>query len=215
MEDRTDKTSVPPSWPQRLPPPDLVLSPQEKIAETLQLVMEKQQALERRILILMSKVNARIIDTRISSISPNLSPPSDFLSLENCSLPFQLSLVEPVLTPLCKGRYFNLKVSLEGPSPLPCNVRVEVMAFTSGSTPQRIENNMSGAPFIRGEYQATLQCDLQFKSWGTCLKLQLSEVSSHFPNGWVYVVVQAKDPKYYTQIKPLVLGLRRSAGKRP
>mmetsp|Transcript_20692 Transcript_20692/g.38548 ORF Transcript_20692/g.38548 Transcript_20692/m.38548 type:complete len:229 (-) Transcript_20692:107-793(-) len=189
----------------QLPPPDLVASQKEKIVRTLQLVVEKQADLESRIAALFSKVEAMTTEKSKTMPETLAISPMNFLDPGKSSLPFSLKLVEPILTPLCKNRYFMLKVKLEGPVPLPCNLRVEVLAYSSDTSPQAIERNMTGGPFFRGDQLATLQCDLQYKTWEACLKLQVSEVSSHFPNGWVYLVVQPRDSKYIPIVKPLVL----------
>mmetsp|Transcript_28561 Transcript_28561/g.50761 ORF Transcript_28561/g.50761 Transcript_28561/m.50761 type:complete len:163 (+) Transcript_28561:426-914(+) len=161
MEERTRLPNIFPSALPRLPPPDLVVGQKEEINRTLELVLQKQTDLESRISTLDRQVEAlKASKSRILQLE-RASPPTNLFSLSNSSLPLKLELADPLLTPLCKCKFFLLSIKLDGFLPFPCKLQVEVLAFTADSPPKRIERNLAGVPFIGGEQEATVQFSSQ------------------------------------------------------
>jgi len=197
----------------RLPSFDFLLSQQahprqlsERVTATLEAVLEKQTELEKRTLELSRQIEA--LNSNKPSHSEEVCSVSllmNSLSESHDNFPLRLELDEPLRNPLCKGKYFDLKVGMTGSAALPWAIPIEVLAYTSDSPPQRIIKNMIGGPFFRGERQGILQYDLLSKTWEASFKLQMNEVTSHFRNGWIFLVVQACKSEHSSMIKPLII----------
>ena len=115
--------------------------------------------------------------------------------------------------PLCKGKYFQFKVKLvplhETPFPLEERVQLTVAIYSAEKTPKPIQSTMTGHPLLKGYPESMLSYNPADKCHVAYFKIQICEVSSHFRNGWVFLVVQ---PKYtgasssesmITMIRPL------------
>jgi hypothetical protein len=72
---------------------------------------------------------------------------------------YDLELAEPLVTPFCKGKYFELKVRLIS-AEVPPTI-LEVLLYTSDVPPRKIVHNMTGGQTLRGEKRplwCTLKC---------------------------------------------------------
>jgi hypothetical protein len=106
---------------------------------------------------------------------------------------WQITMVEGIPNPICKGKYFDLQVSLkpicESAFPIDTRVPVSITLLTSSSPAVEIPDNMAGKPIVRGQTHAMLKYDSEFQLHTAKFRLQVTEVSSHFLNGWVKLAV--------------------------
>lgn len=106
---------------------------------------------------------------------------------------WRITMVESIPNPICKGKYFDLQVCLKpiqsSAFPIDTRVPVFVTLLTSSSPAVEIPDNMAGQPIVRGETRSMLKYDSEFQLHTAKFRLQVTEVSSHFLNGWVKLVV--------------------------
>jgi len=135
-------------------------------------------------------------------------PRRRFRDLQTSEQPYkwQLTMVETIPNPICKGKYFDLQICLKpiSSTPFPINTRVPVfLALLTSSTPAvEIPDNMAGEPIVRGQTRVILKYDSEYQLHTARFKVQVTEVSSHFINGWVKLVVMPEGEQ--AEIAPLV-----------
>jgi len=125
-----------------------------------------------------------------------------------------LELTGKLPEPLCKGKYFQFKVKLvplcETSFPIEERIQLSVSVYSAEKTPKPIQCTMTGHPLVKGYPESMLSYSAADLCHVAHFKIQICEVSSHFRNGWVFLVIQ---PKYtgqageslQTQVRPLVL----------
>lgn len=137
------------------------------------------------------------------------------VGMESGTSNWSLELTGKLPEPLCKGKYFQFKVKLvplgETSFPVEERIQLSVAVYSAEKTPKPIQCTMTGHSLVKGypesmlSYSSADQCHVAY------FKIQICEVSSHFRNGWVFLVIQ---PKYtgqtageslQMQIRPLVL----------
>lgn len=178
---------LPPMLPtQPLLPPKTAMLEQllhcEKHEELLQALSAHQTQLQARLQSLL---------TTNPSLSVALAAP-----IPAPQYVYKLALYEPLLLPICKGKYFSLNICLEpiqeisntAEFSLPVTVSLE----TSELPGQSINVNMSGFPIIRGESRSILRYDPSKRIHMCSFRLKINEVSSHYVNGWIRVKVTAE-----------------------
>lgn len=138
----------------------------------------------------------------------------DLLAGEDTKFNFSLELSGSVPNPVCKGKYFTIKVLLEasGDYSIPIEERIQlgVALYTAENPPKLINHNMSGGGMIKGHSMSWLTFDESERKHAASFKIQLNEVTSHFRNGWVFMVVQPPSPSEYLEqsgykLKPLIV----------
>lgn len=130
------------------------------------------------------------------------------------SFDFTISLVEEILSPVCKGKYFTFQVKINNEKnlliPIEERIQVRLSIYSAENPPKPISKNMNGKSFIKGHTTSIMTYDDKVKTHTGSFKIQLNEVSSHFMNGWVFLVVDAQKPSDFLEtigfnIKPLVI----------
>lgn len=122
-------------------------------------------------------------------------PRRKYEDLERSDLTYKwrITMVKDIPNPICKGKYLDLQVCLKplGDSAFPVDTRVPVsiVLLTSNTPALEIPDNMAGEPIVRGQTRAMLKYDSEFHMHTAQFRLQVTEVSSHFINGWVRLVV--------------------------
>lgn len=115
------------------------------------------------------------------------------LSYSKQSYQWSISMVETLLNPICKGKYFDLKVCLKplGAASFPIDtlVPVSLVLLTSTTPAVEIPENVLGRPILRGETKSMLKYDSEFQLHTAKFRVQVTEVTSHFINGWVRLAV--------------------------
>ena len=148
----------------------------------------------------------------ISSCPETVNPELTSLMLSNnqpeSSYNFELRLVSEFNKFICKSKYFSFIVELVQLSNinLPNNqkIPIEVKLYTSETLPKPIVNTMQGKSIIRGRNTEHLVYHANEGKFLVRIKMQITEVSSHFVNGTINLVVASKGDSDFS-IKPLVI----------
>lgn len=162
--------------------------------EELESLSKQQGLLQDRVLALK-----REVQTLSTQVSPaRFVPPAREMLYGG-----KLILCEKLPNPLCKSKYFHLKIGLEslGDAVYPPELTMVVHVKLETSESTSLETNMSGKPILRGDGSCTLRYEARKMMHVGCMKMQITEVSSHFVNGWVRLVVSAGGE----EVQPLVL----------
>lgn len=118
--------------------------------------------------------------------------------VENYS--YQLELISDLPSPAYKERAFSLSariVNMQGvPSILSHSTVFNILLFTTESPPKLLKINTSGEKIMRGTIEIE-SCDKVYFN-----KIVIKEVTSHFRNGYFYLVVV---PKQNSKVKPLII----------
>ncbi|OMJ82941.1 hypothetical protein SteCoe_16214 [Stentor coeruleus] len=144
---------------------------------------------------------SEIINPELTSLM--LSAPSNEENYD-----FELRLVSDFNKYICKSKYFSFIIEL---TPLtgrliPSHERIslEVKLYSSDVVPKQLAHTMQGKPIIRGRGTEIMVFHPSENKFLVRIKMQITEVSSHFINGNVNLVVSKKNEVHYS-IKPLVL----------
>lgn len=143
----------------------------------------------------------------------DFSNPLDPSPLEQISLPYKAKLkpIQQIPNVICKSKYFRITVQLKTDSGVEIlrsdRIELSVCLYTSERLPQKILFTMQGKSIFRGDTTAIMAYDLVESRHLAHFKLQISEVSSHFVGGWVYLIVEAKQSlaSRGIYIKPFVI----------
>lgn len=124
------------------------------------------------------------------------------------SFDFELRLASEFNRFICKSKYFTFIVELYPLTGLRLTenekLQIEVKLFTSENVPKNIEKTMSGKNIIRAQKIDCLAFNEAERKYCARVKMQITEVSSHFVNGTVNLVVEKAEGVSYS-IKPLVI----------
>ena len=125
--------------------------------------------------------------------------------LDSISYGWKLVLEEKLANPLCKGKYFSLKIGLKSLENEGCLLEKEVNVKVSLQTSdaQTLQINMLGGAILCGDTHCTLRYDQKKEMHCGCFRLKITEVSSHYVDGWVRVVVSACEAE--DRVQSLVL----------
>ncbi|OMJ78681.1 hypothetical protein SteCoe_21446 [Stentor coeruleus] len=124
---------------------------------------------------------------------------------------FELELSSTLETPLCKCKYFSIKVYLKplSFSVLPVSEKVELQAFICNQDGHIITKNMKGGDILRGNYVQKMNYFLMEKVHVAYFRIQVTEVSSHFIGKTVDLKIKAKTSEFMKgmgwSVKPLVI----------
>ena len=137
----------------------------------------------------------------------------DVVSSEEQAYSWSLELDGQLPEPLCKGKYFQFKVKLVPTSsdsfPVEERIQLSVSIYSAEKTPRPIVVSMAGGPLVKGYPESMLSYSPSDKCHVAYFKIQICEVSSHFRNGWVFLVIQPKytggEDSMVSQIRPLVI----------
>jgi hypothetical protein len=121
---------------------------------------------------------------------------------------FELRLISDFNKYICKSKYFTFIVELHSLTGKTIHrnekINLEVKLYSSDIVPKQLINTMQGKPIVRGRSIETMVFNPTENKFLVRIKMQITEVSSHFINGHVNLVVAKKNDGHYS-IKPLVL----------
>ena len=124
------------------------------------------------------------------------------------SFDFEIKLASNFNKYVCKSKYINFIVELHPLSswtiPLHEKLNLEIKLYSSDEIPKQILYTMQGRPIIRGKDTEIMIFHPSEGKFLSRIKMQITEVSSHFINGNLTLVISKKDDVAYS-IKPLVL----------
>jgi hypothetical protein len=148
----------------------------------------------------------------ISSCPETVTPELTSLMLSNnqvqSQFDFELRLVSDLNKCICKSKYFCFIVEL-----VPLNllkigsnqqIPLEVKLYTSEQLPRQITTTMQGKHVTRGKGVEYMSFNANEERFLARIKMQINEVSSHFVNGTINLVV-AKTNNCHINIKSLVI----------
>jgi hypothetical protein len=135
--------------------------------------------------------------------SDESTTPQKLLEIISSGIPcysYQLELVSELPSPAYKERAFSLSarvVDMQGnPTALQQPTFFKIFLFTTESPPKMLKINTSGDKIMRGTIETESSNLVHFH------KIVIKEVTSHFRNGWFYLVVV---PKQDSRVKPLII----------
>lgn len=104
--------------------------------------------------------------------------------------------------PLYRERNFSFSVSLVDMEDKPIansnRIPLSIAIYTSENPPKYVDANTSGNKIMKGFVEKDLNSGMAVFE-----KIQIKEVTSHFRNGWVFLVVYPKMPSFATNIQPI------------
>jgi hypothetical protein len=111
---------------------------------------------------------------------------------------------------VCKSKYFSLTAKLNtndlviGPE---FSFIVVAFLYSAEATPKKIRHAMNGRNIFRGNTRAVLAFEPETGQHQVEFKLQVKEVSSHFPSGVFHLVFEVEESEDCPQliVKPLVI----------
>jgi hypothetical protein len=124
------------------------------------------------------------------------------------SYDFELRLLSEFSKFICKSKYICFIIELVSVTGLSLSttdvVPVEVKLYTSEDVPKQITHTMQGKQIIRGKGNDVIASHGGDGKFLVRIKMQITEVSSHFVNGTINLVVEKKDCSPIS-VKPLVI----------
>ncbi|CAG9314086.1 unnamed protein product [Blepharisma stoltei] len=172
----------------------------------IKLLTDQNEAANNKLTRLLSKLES-LTQKDISlplAESPEESTSSTSLLSVLCggSTEFQyfIKLTSEVPEPAYKERAFMLTAQIiDGQGnqvTLPSSLKFKIMIFTSENPPKLLLINTSGDKIMRGTTEVESNSQIVFS------KVVIKEVTSHFRNGWFYLVIK---PVENSSIKPLII----------
>ena len=148
----------------------------------------------------------------LSSCPERISPELTSLMLSNHitqeEYEFELRLVSDFSKFICKSKYFCFMVELVALTGKVLSTSdimpVEVKLYTSEEVPKQITHTMQGKQIIRGKGNEVIGYHGGESKFLVRIKMQITEVSSHFVNGTINLVVCKKD-SVPMMVKPLII----------
>jgi hypothetical protein len=133
---------------------------------------------------------------------------------------FKLYLHASIDPRICKGKYFSFKVILGQLSEFlyPANEVVELEVVVYNNEQAIVSKNMKGHDILRGNYKQNMHYFKPENKHVAYFRIQITEVSSHFINKTVNLIIRAKKNGFLIKtgwkIQPIVLeGLTVKAKK--
>ena len=146
----------------------------------------------------------------ISSCPETIAPELTSLMLSNhqveSTYDYELTLVSVFNKCICKSKYFCLLIELIPSFSLSKNLKIpiEVKLYTCEQLPRQITHTMQGKPVTKGKGVEYLIYNPTENKYTARIKMQINEVTSHFVNGTVNLVV-SKIESCDLNIKSLVI----------
>lgn len=121
---------------------------------------------------------------------------------------FELILINEIHKYICKSKYFTIELELNFLSDQSIcyyeKICVELKLYTSEDNPRVITQTMHGLKIVRGQELTSLTYNMNKNKFTGQMKVQIREVSSHYINGTLNLVIAPKNQSEYT-IRPLIL----------
>lgn len=161
--------------------------------------------------LVLEKISEKLSENIPKGINSTCQPPADeptsprsiqkYLYPSISHFPYKLILSSPLPTPAYKERAFSLYATIvnsdtNSPVHFPCSMNFKLMVFTAESPPKPLITNTSGDKIMRGTLDSEGDSTIVFR------KVIIKEVTSHFRNGVLFLVVLAQDTN---KIQPLII----------
>lgn len=126
----------------------------------------------------------------------------------NSDYDFELMIVNEIHKYICKSKYFSIDVELKQLSSTSLShyekIQIEAKVYTSDSPSTEITKTMQGRKIIRGLNNTKLVYSPRLNKFIGNMKIQIREVSSHYINKAINLVIEPKGPIEHT-IRPAVV----------
>lgn len=133
-----------------------------------------------------------LTESTARAVVPNKKSLLEHLELTKGDFQYYLALKGVLQNPVCKGKYFSFEIALvskQVPFPETEKLNVSLYVYSAESVPRLLTRNVNGHKIARGATRAVLRFDRAQQLHCGTFKIQLNEVTSHFKNGWVFLVV--------------------------
>lgn len=125
------------------------------------------------------------------------------------SFEVSLCLSSPLASSLSKKKYIILDVYTTPHHIHPLNqsstVSLVAELYSSHSPPRSLAINKKGVDLLIGTTQTHMKHCVKRKCYSAYFKLRVSEVTSHYMNGWIFIVIRPESIEQFPYIKPLIL----------
>ncbi|CAG9331539.1 unnamed protein product [Blepharisma stoltei] len=129
-----------------------------------------------------------------------------FTSLRNFQ--FSLKLASSITIPVCKKKTFGLNVYLKVHTNEELDesfkINLEAVLYLAENPPVKLTTSKAGKPPLVGNTKTTLSWNQKKNCYAASFKLKANEVSSHYRNGWFFLVIMPEANSGF-DIKPLVI----------
>jgi hypothetical protein len=123
---------------------------------------------------------------------------------------FELLLVNKIKAPICKCKYFSIKLYLRplGCFAIPTSEQVEIEAGVYDMESAKITKNMRGGDILRGNYRQQMNYFINDRMHVAYFRIQITEVSSHYLGKFMKLKIKAcntgiiKDKNW--RVKPII-----------
>lgn len=120
----------------------------------------------------------------------------------------EITIVNEIHKYICKSKYFPIEAELKilPNSSINYNEKIPIVAkvYTSESTPKEITQTMKGHKIIRGQDNTNLVYSPRTNKFNGKMKIQIREVSSHYINKTINLVIEQQGFCEYS-VKPAVV----------
>jgi hypothetical protein len=189
---------------------DLIAQQKEQITQ----IQARNKCLANRILDLHEKFHEVALDLEHRAKGQRPIPgKKDILSLLYPDYPrsfdYSLCLSSPLDAALSKKKYiiFDLYTSPHHSVPFNQCSTINLVAelYSSHFPPRSLSTNKKGAKLLLGTTQNLMKYCAKRKCYSAYFKLKVSEVTSHYMNGWIFIVIRPESLETFPFIKPLIL----------
>ena len=133
------------------------------------------------------------------------------LNLDFQDFPLKLKIIENLLLPLCKGKYFTFKLKLVNNSaieiPKCAKIPLLVKLFTGCKPHQEVKHSFKGQEILTGSKRASLSYNSLESTHSVEFKLQINDISSHYSG--FDLIIEAKENAFCMKtglsIKPMII----------
>ncbi|CAG9311467.1 unnamed protein product [Blepharisma stoltei] len=121
---------------------------------------------------------------------------------------FSLKLASGVTIPVCKKKTFvvsvDLKINTDVHLDKSFKIELEAALYLAENPPVKLTVSKAGKPPLIGNTKTVLCWNQKKNCFSANFKLKANEVSSHYRNGWFFLVIMPENNASF-DIKPLVI----------
>ena len=189
---------------------DLIVQQREGIAQ----IQARNKRLANRILDLHEKFHEVALDLEHRAKGQLPVPgKKDILSLLYPDYPrrfdYSLCSSSPLPPSLSKKKYTILDLYTSPHHSVPFNqcstINLVAELYSSHFPPRSLSTNKKGAKLLVGTTQSIMKYCVKRKCYSAYFKLKVSEVTSHYMNGWIFMVIRPESLETFPYIKPLIM----------
>lgn len=148
---------------------------------------------------LNKKENISKIETKYDdSLSENLGSVANTLSLPKKHYDFEIVSANQIQVPLCKCKYFSVKVYLKSlrfeQFPVHEKIELQVLIYTQDQV--LITKNTKGQNILKGNFLQNMNYFVMENTHMAYFRIQITEVSSHFLGKTVNIIIKPSKSEF-------------------